>query len=434
MVNFGAHLAASQVKGWEKYYVDYDALRAACSKESQCSIDEFFSLWKFELDKAQAFFEKISRETLKSLISLRSSNALADRLCCSLPGLSKSLNRGYNDTISEISLDLDDLEKGLQEVISKSLPLFDNRRQFCLLNVEALRKSASKCSKYLDSRMGDHLFALLSMSPMASSLAYDFGANLSAIIHEIEENKCRNLENATTKSNDQRELINRKQINGRSGSQDSIYDELDSPFDLLCVMMNNMDPEVKKRLVSHRGFHSTQDRLERPLENTLAAYEQAWAAGVHYCECDVTLTLDQRIVLCHDPELYRLAHNKVKTSKSEVSKGILPITQLTFDELLTFPLKNGSHAPLLEDVLRSARRVGPEAKLIIEIKSGVHGSKVASTLCYMLCASPELLSHVAVIMSFDLYIVHNFCKFFDAELATVECTRPKVFIVVIYNV
>ena len=51
-------------------------------------------------------------------------------------------------------------------------------------------------------------------------------------------------------------------------------------------------------LVAHRGFHSPLDRSDRrPLENSLAAYEAAWANGISLCECDVMLTRDGFLVL-----------------------------------------------------------------------------------------------------------------------------------------
>ena len=44
-------------------------------------------------------------------------------------------------------------------------------------------------------------------------------------------------------------------------------------------------------LVSHRGFHDEEDdSVSRPIENSLQAFEYAWGAGVHLCECDVVST------------------------------------------------------------------------------------------------------------------------------------------------
>ena len=41
-------------------------------------------------------------------------------------------------------------------------------------------------------------------------------------------------------------------------------------------------------LVAHRGFHCEKDdSVTRPIENSLASFEYAWAAGIKYAECDV---------------------------------------------------------------------------------------------------------------------------------------------------
>ena len=62
---------------------------------------------------------------------------------------------------------------------------------------------------------------------------------------------------------------------------------------------------------------------------------------------------------------------------------------------------------MLKDVLMSANAIGPEAKLIIEIKPG--NSEVATALSRLLLKYPELIAHVAVIMSFDLWSMHSLC-------------------------
>ena len=63
-------------------------------------------------------------------------------------------------------------------------------------------------------------------------------------------------------------------------------------------MVSLIPPADLVHLVAHRGFHSPLDRSDRrPLENSLAAYEEAWASGISLCECDVMLTRDGVLVL-----------------------------------------------------------------------------------------------------------------------------------------
>ncbi len=54
-------------------------------------------------------------------------------------------------------------------------------------------------------------------------------------------------------------------------------------------------------LQAHRGF-----RPEGVVENTLAAFRAARAAGAEMCECDVQMTRDGQVVVFHDADLVRL--------------------------------------------------------------------------------------------------------------------------------
>lgn len=154
------------------------------------------------------------------------------------------------------------------------------------------------------------------------------------------------------------------------------------------------------RLVAHRGFHHIHDRNDkRPLENSLSAYEVAWTSGIHLCECDIAMTKDGKLVLAHDENFLRLALD----SKNDNSRKY--ISDLTFRELISIPLKNGVRPPLLIDVLRSACAISESSKLIIEIKPG--NESVASALSRLLIRHSDLRQAVAMIMSFDAVTMHR---------------------------
>ena len=70
---------------------------------------------------------------------------------------------------------------------------------------------------------------------------------------------------------------------------------------------HDIDKDIMRRLVAHRGFHSINDRTDRrPIENSLEAYELAWTSGVVLCECDVAVTRDGKLVLGHDADYCEL--------------------------------------------------------------------------------------------------------------------------------
>lgn len=176
--------------------------------------------------------------------------------------------------------------------------------------------------------------------------------------------------------------------------------------------------DLLPRLVAHRGFHHIQDRNDkRPIENSLSAYEVAWTSGIHLCECDIAMTKDEKLVLAHDENFFRLALD------SNDANSHKHVSDLTFRELISVPLKSGVRPPLLIDVLRSACAISENSKLVIEIKPG--NEAAASALARLLIRHPDLRQAVAMIMSFDAVTIHrlrtelSFINETDHSLATI---------------
>ena len=158
--------------------------------------------------------------------------------------------------------------------------------------------------------------------------------------------------------------------------------------------------QLQEHMVAHRGFHNPLDRSDRrPLENSLQAYEAAWTSGIHLCECDIALTKDEKLVLAHDADFSRLALDKDSPMYN------CQVRDLTFRELMALPLKSGIRPPLLIDVLRSARAIGGQSQLIIEIKPG--NNEAAKALGRLLLRHGDLMEQCAVIMSFDAFAMHT---------------------------
>src|SRR5438309_11396873 len=106
---------------------------------------------------------------------------------------------------------------------------------------------------------------------------------------------------------------------------------LEAGVDLLLAL------EVRPFAIAHRGFgeHLGGDPT-RPIENTVAAVEQGFEAGVSVVEVDVQLTRDGRLAAFHNDFLPNLTC----------------LNHLTLAEL---PARL-PHVPSLEDVLATARR------------------------------------------------------------------------------
>ncbi|KAL7546480.1 hypothetical protein ACHAWF_009814 [Thalassiosira exigua] len=182
--------------------------------------------------------------------------------------------------------------------------------------------------------------------------------------------------------------------------------------------VSNIPHSELSSLVAHRGFHCPRDNSgKRPLENSLYAFESAWAAGVHLCECDVAVTKDGQLVLAHDEDFSRLALMPSGASEKKVS-------DLTMRDIVGLTFKSGSRPPLLLDVLQSAQAIGGKARLVIEIKPG--NQEACTALVRLFRQYPDLIERCAVIMSFDAYTLHKLRSEMD-EL-TASQGQPRALI------
>ena len=148
----------------------------------------------------------------------------------------------------------------------------------------------------------------------------------------------------------------------------------------------------------HRGYHAA-DYLSRPVENTLSAYELGWSNGFQFCECDIAVTKDGFIVLCHDDTMARLGLPHAKHTTK--------IKNLLFKEIVQHPLRNGSRLPLLTEVLQSCSHF-EQAKLVVEVKE--QAIDITPYLKKLIVENPKLCENIAVVMSFDLELVSKMKK------------------------
>lgn len=102
------------------------------------------------------------------------------------------------------------------------------------------------------------------------------------------------------------------------------------------------------RIFAHRGLHLNADGV---IENSLAAFSSALAAGATHLESDVHASKDKVAVLFHDSTLER-THQVAKR-----------ISELTFTQLQEI---SGSSIPSLAQALEQL----PQAKFNLDLKSG----------------------------------------------------------------
>lgn len=106
------------------------------------------------------------------------------------------------------------------------------------------------------------------------------------------------------------------------------------------------------KLIAHRGYKTKFIK-----ENTMEAFTNAFNNDFDGIECDVRKTKDNKLVICHDAFLSRVANNNKL------------ISSLNYDELLeyNFGSKNvPSKIPLLIDVLKEYKKIK-----LIELKTHI---------------------------------------------------------------
>lgn len=114
----------------------------------------------------------------------------------------------------------------------------------------------------------------------------------------------------------------------------------------------------KTIIYAHRGASGAAP------ENTMAAFRKAAELGAHGIECDVQMTKDGRLVICHDEAVGRTSNGK----------GY--IKDLTCEEIRSLDMGSWFSAeyavekmPLLEELLELIKRQG--MYLNIELKNGI---------------------------------------------------------------
>lgn len=125
--------------------------------------------------------------------------------------------------------------------------------------------------------------------------------------------------------------------------------------------------------IAHRG-----ESHDWP-ENTLLAFQKAWEAGDPACECDVHLSADGKVIVCHD-----------KTTGRTCGRDLI-IKNSTADELRALDAGMGQRLPLLSECLAA---MPADGTFFIEIKSGID---VVPALTEVIAQSGQTARHIVFI-------------------------------------
>jgi len=180
---------------------------------------------------------------------------------------------------------------------------------------------------------------------------------------------------------------------------------------LLKKNLGVLSSRLSSHLIAHRGFHDVSDTVARPIENTERAYATAWLE-LERCECDIAMTKDKHLILCHDENFSRLAH---RFDDDQTGLCTKKISELTLAEVKKIRLKDGQRPAALTDVLSIARDMSANSsalrQMVVELKMG-SAPDLPYVLAAHLRAHPNQLPHIAAIMSFDHSLVYRGIKAF----------------------
>ena len=100
-------------------------------------------------------------------------------------------------------------------------------------------------------------------------------------------------------------------------------------------------------IIAHRGASEYEP------ENTFSSFDKAVEMGAQMMEFDVRLSLDNKLVVVHDPRVNRTTDGKGR------------VRDKTAGELLTLDAGNGNRIPLVEDIFK---KYAGKIKFVIELK------------------------------------------------------------------
>ncbi len=163
---------------------------------------------------------------------------------------------------------------------------------------------------------------------------------------------------------------------------------LATAFLLLCMHSHAVD------IIAHRGAS-----YDAP-ENTIASTKLAWEQQADASECDVWLTKDGRIIVCHDDNTKKTAGRDRKL----VDQTLAELRELDAG-LWKGPQWKGEKLPTLRELLDT---VPPGRRLVIEIKCG---PEIMPELARDLKASGRKADQLAII-SFNYDSVREAKKMF----------------------
>lgn len=114
---------------------------------------------------------------------------------------------------------------------------------------------------------------------------------------------------------------------------------------------------AQPQVIAHRGYHATDGSAR----NSMTSLKKAQKLNIYGSECDVNLTTDGVLLVCHGG-----MHPDKSVHKGDMER--VDIQKHTAAEVQAIKLENGETMPTFDEYLAQVKK-NPKTKLIVEIKS-----------------------------------------------------------------
>jgi glycerophosphoryl diester phosphodiesterase len=171
--------------------------------------------------------------------------------------------------------------------------------------------------------------------------------------------------------------------------------------------INKIIPTPEVEIIAHRGAS-----YDAP-ENTVAAAKLAWELDADAVECDIHLSGDGRIMVCHDAGTKRTS-GKELTIKTTSSSDLRKLDAGSFKNVSY----SGEKIPYLEEIIAT---VPAGKELVVEIKCGL---EVLPELKKVISGSPKDKNFVFI--AFDFNTISETKKVFPENSCYWLCSNPEL--------
>ena len=163
-------------------------------------------------------------------------------------------------------------------------------------------------------------------------------------------------------------------------------------------------------IIAHRGAS------DRAPENTLLALREAASQGATWVECDVIVSQDHQLVVCHDETVNRTTNGKGRVSQLPYSA----LSQLDAGSWFS-QAAAGERMPLLSEWIGTAESLG--LQLNVELKGRCYRDVLVDQAAHLLAESQQRTGRPYLVSSFQLATIVRYATRFPEQPYAINFSR-----------